>query len=1040
LNETELRNSAKTNNMKKLFLIAGLLLNGVMVFASGHTLAVSAMTNVSCFGGTDGAATISVSGGVGPFTYSWSPSGGTTATQTGLAAGTYTVTVTDMSDNSTASIPVTINQPTALVSTTPGGMNVCAGQAITFFAAVSGGTPAYTYNWSPSAGLSSVTVLNPICVVYVTTSYTLTVTDANGCTTSSVLTLFVDPPMTIGITTQNTTCGLCDGQATAVVSGGNPPYTYTWSITGGTAPTTTNLCGASYTVTITDANGCTATDVATINSVPSISDVFVSVTNASCGNADGFAVIDSIHGGVAPYTYLWSPSGATGSTFTNLAAGIYNLTVMDSLSCSYSEPVVISNIAGPASASITTVNTNCTANTGQVNIGTVTGGVSPYTYSFNGGAFTSTTSYTGLGAGVYMVQIEDAGGCIYTTLATVNQNNPPVIALDSVVDANCSGSVSGGVYVSVSAGTSPYSYVWSNGTNSEDMPGVTPGTYVLTVTDASGCVATHSYNVHNNSVFYASVSQIPGNCGTLASLTVTPYGGTAPYTYSWNTVPVQTTATATGLSNGTYSCLVTDNNGCTVTIYAYAYSGCYNVIKGTVYDDANSNCVKDPGENGLAGRNITATGSSGSFYGYTDANGNYSILTLNMNNTVTVNYPYYVTYYSPTCPATGTQNVNFSVMGDTLINNNFGLYINPSYFDLNIHPGWSSANPGFQKHYWCLYGNASPTSQNVLIRFVYDSALVYNSCTMGGVHYPAQHKIEWSFGAVAPNFYSNWFSRPEAFFTVPATMSITANLNTYFEILPITGDANPSDNTLMIIEPVTGARDPNSKSVIPEGEGPNGNIFVSDSVLMYTIHFQNNGNDTAHFVIVKDTLSEYLDPATIVPGAASHPYTFELSAEGILTFTFNDIMLPDSLTDEPGSNGYFNYTIKQKANNPVGTVIENRAGIYFDYNLPVMTNTTVNTIVDVTTGIDLVTQSSNAAIKVYPNPFSDQTTFIIQSEKLNEIYSFEMLDMLGRNVKAVKNISEKQFSISRNDLQNGMYFYRITSAEGVVGSGKLIIK
>ena len=176
----------------------------------------------------------------------------------------------------------------------------------------------------------------------------------------------------------------------------------------------------------------------------------------------------------------------------------------------------------------------------------------------------------------------------------------------------------------------------------------------------------------------------------------------------------------------------------------------------------------------------------------------------------------------------------------------------------------------------------------------------------------------------------------------------------------------------------------------------------------------------------------------MVPGAADHAYTYNLSGEGILTFRFDNIMLPDSTTDEPASSGYFTYTVHVKHGTPVGSVINNNASIYFDYNLPVLTNTAINTIVDVSTGIE--TASTNNAVKVFPNPFNDNTTFVIQSDKQNETYSFEMTDVLGKTVQSIKGISGKQFTVSRNGLQSGIYFYRITTSGKNIGTGKLIIE
>jgi len=205
---------------------------------------------------------------------------------------------------------------------------------------------------------------------------------------------------------------------------------------------------------------------------------------------------------------------------------------------------------------------------------------------------------------------------------------------------------------------------------------------------------------------------------------------------------------------------------------------------------------------------------------------------------------------------------------------------------------------------------------NTTIRFTYDSLLQYDSCTIGGMHNPTNHTIEWVFNNFQHSDYL-YSNHVNAYFTVPVSASIDDTVHSYFEILPIVGDVCPSDNTLLSIEPITNSHDPNDKSLMPIGKNAANTILQNDSVLLYTIRFQNTGNDTAFTVVVKDTLSPYLDPATIVPGASSHPYTFDLSGNGILTFRFDNIMLPDSNVNEPTSHGYFNYSIKQKKNNPL---------------------------------------------------------------------------------------------------------------------------
>jgi hypothetical protein len=149
-------------------------------------------------------------------------------------------------------------------------------------------------------------------------------------------------------------------------------------------------------------------------------------------------------------------------------------------------------------------------------------------------------------------------------------------------------------------------------------------------------------------------------------------------------------------------------------------------------------------------------------------------------------------------------------------------------------------------------------------------------------------------------------------------------------------------------------------------------------------------------------------------------------------------MLADSSSDEPASHGWISYRIKQKSSNQIGDQIKNTAHIYFDFNPAIVTNTTVNTIVS-TIGIEELS-SSNDVVKVYPNPFSDNTTFVIQSNKPNESYSFELLDVLGKQVRFIKEINTREFQLSRNGLPNGIYFYKIYSAESIAGIGKLVIK
>ncbi|MBI4648429.1 MAG: hypothetical protein HY738_18060, partial [Bacteroidia bacterium] len=172
---------------------------------------------------------------------------------------------------------------------------------------------------------------------------------------------------------------------------------------------------------------------------------------------------------------------------------------------------------------------------------------------------------------------------------------------------------------------------------------------------------------------------------------------------------------------------------------------------------------------------------------------------------------------------------------------------------------------------------------------------------------------------------------------------------------------------------VTSSWDPNDKQVIPEGITEE-HFIDSAAMLEYQIRFQNTGTDTAFNIIIRDTLSEYLDITTVTPGAGSHPYTFNIFGSGILEWRFDNILLPDSNVNEPESHGFVNFSILQKPNNEIGTYISNSAGIIFDFNPPVMTNTVWNIVWKLPILVNITAVLNNdIAIKIYPNP---STTFV----------------------------------------------------------------
>ena len=238
---------------------------------------------------------------------------------------------------------------------------------------------------------------------------------------------------------------------------------------------------------------------------------------------------------------------------------------------------------------------------------------------------------------------------------------------------------------------------------------------------------------------------------------------------------------------------------------------------------------------------------------------------------------------------------------------------------------------------------------------------------------------------------------------------------------------------------VVGSFDPNDKTAYPSGLTEE-HIIPSNTELKYTIRFQNTGIDTAFRVVLLDTLSNLLNPATLVPSSSSHPYTWDLSERGILAFNFYDIELPDSLTNPAGSQGYVTFTIDQQRNLPAGTIIENKAAIYFDFNEPIITNTTFHTIFDYFDIISGTIETVRPEIEVSlsPNPMRDGAWLTLEEIDLSmEPIMVTIYDATGRVVYTVKG-NDNRIWLPRKNLTSGIYFFTASNAQGWLASGKLM--
>lgn len=529
----------------------------------GIVLSVASFTEVLC-DPNSGSISLAVAGGQGPLTYTWSHNAGLNApTAVGLAAGTYTTTVTDAlgcEDVVSQALTFTAGPSLALQSNTT---SLCqdGNGALSFLA--SGGSGPYTYQWSHNVGLNAATALGLSAG-----SYTLTATDANGCTAvqSAQVALVAGPQL--GIETQTDAyCGNTSGSARVAVSGGTMPIQYFWSHNASlNSLQADGLAAGAYGITIVDGNGCSTDLSVLISDVPGFSLSTAAVQEASCGLDNGQIQLTT-SGGQAPFQYQWSHNASlNGPTATNLPADVYTVTVLDATGCSREITTAIQNIDGPVLAITQASNASCGLNNGSITT-SLSGGQGPFSYLWSNGL--SGASLAGLPGGSYELTVTDANGCQGLAFATLTAGTAPALQVLNTEQTNCVGAT-GSIQVGGSGGQFPYLYTWSheNDLNSALASGLEVGSYTVTLTDAAGCTATATASIEADTDLSLALVQTQVALCTSAtgSATVAGSGGQQPYSYTWSHNPALNSATATNLAAGNYSVLTTDAAGCTAEL------------------------------------------------------------------------------------------------------------------------------------------------------------------------------------------------------------------------------------------------------------------------------------------------------------------------------------------------------------------------------------------------------------------------------------------------------------------------------------------
>ena len=911
--------------------------------------------------------------------------------------------------------------------------------------AITGGTSPYTIEWTDNS--TGVIVATGTPANLPAGVYDVLITDASGCVfgsyANSDTAVYIYNQSPIGYNVASTTANCTNGTATvASLNGGVSPYSYIWS-NGANSSSITGLMMGQVSVTVTDAQGCFQVGYGYVQQGITIGTNPIS-TPATCLQNDG-SIIAFGSGGLPPYSYLWN-NGQQTQTVTGLTAGYYYITVTDANGC-VGQGFASVAASTPITATYSSTPSSCTAPTGTATV-SATGGTTPYSINWNTFPVQTGTTATNLAPGNYGFNITDAVGCVRTGSVVVS---PISIITANVSTGNATCPLSNGsASILVTSGAAPYSYSWNNGAIISSINNVPAGGYSCVISDNLGCSITKYASIQISSPVNVGLATTTASCifsndGNIVAIT---NGGIPPYTYSWSNG--ETTNLASGLTPGYYSVYVTDANGCndhawTNLGYNASNNSCYCTITGKVYEDLNGNCVWDAGETGIQNIMIHATGLG---YTFTDANGIYSFIAPSGTYTLSESVQY---YYPLAACQSNAQPVTVIAASGCVSTVDFANVINPIH-DVQISTTfYTPPIPGNTFNQTVVVSNnGTLTESNIDFGYTHDGQLSFSGAFPGlftqqnAGTFPNWYSINSGFPTLTPAADQNFTVQYNVATNIPLGTSILFKDSVAYTS-PMTNwlnDYTPWNNVNYYNNTVVGSWDPNFKEVSPRGTGAPGYITTNDSVLNYTIHFQNTGTYAAQKVVLIDTLDSNLDITSLLPYWSNHNYVTEVNESGVVKFTFNNINLPDSASNPLGSIGIIMYSIHQKPNLANGTEIKNSASIYFDYNAPVKTNTTLNTI-DNGSGVNEISEAEIFDLTVYPNPATHSVSLLINCSEASgnakvKFYNILGSEMLAQTVKltAGKNV----LSADVSSLAAGMYFVEITEGSNSIMKKLSVVK
>ncbi|MFN0217105.1 MAG: T9SS type A sorting domain-containing protein [Saprospiraceae bacterium] len=885
------------------------------------------------------------------------------------------------------------------------------------------------------------------------------------------------------VTATNITCfGQNDGSIDLTASNGTAPYTYAWS-NNATSEDISNLSAGIYTCTVTDNVGCTTTAQALVSQptalVVTVSDV---ILNCITPSATLTAIVS---GGIGPYFYNWS-TGSTNSNIQVQQPGNYTLTVTDQNGCTATKaPNVFLDAVAPLASAGPDLLLTCAVL--QMNLDGSASSTGPnFTHQWttvNGSIVNgANTPIPVINApGIYtLIVTNHINGCTSTDVVVVTEDVfGPLISVGPDLELPCNGGV---LTLPVFGPGGPnFTFVWTtldgsilSGASTLNPVVDEPGTYMLVATNTiNGCTSTALIVVNDGGAILCSkikgrvLQDTTKNC--LTDVGEPPISG-------WIVKAQGAMGTFYALTdaNGDYQIFVKSGGDYAVSAIAPSalWWTCSAIPNVSATDPDEIYLAEDLLFQKLPGCPLLTVDISSGNLRRCFTNNHFSVSYCNIGTTdaedayVDVTLDAFLTPENSSIPFTnlGGGVLRFEVgdlaegacgsfwfkaylscdaaLGQTHCTE---AHIYPDSSCIPTDPLWSGASLRISSE--CLSDSLRFTIKNVGagdMTSAVDYIVIEDLVMLMSA--PLQLNAGDSIQVSVPANGHTWRLEVDQVPYHPGQSSPALSVeacvpNGSFSTGFVT--AFPADDADEFIDidcrANTASSDPNDKQGFPIGYGA-AHYIRPGTPLEYLVRFQNTGNDTAFTVRLVDTLSAWLDPTSIRPGASSHPYSWDLSGAGVLSFLFENILLPDSNVNEAASHGFVKFTINHRADAPLESVIENTAEIYFDFNEAIVTNTTFHRLGEnfVTVGL-WQPQQPEYSVLVSPNPFSEGTVLEVKGLSENTPIQLQVFDLQGK-LKTEMESEGVRFQLKKGNLSSGIYLFRITQRGSMVGVGKLIIR